>query len=210
MNAETETGVCRLTRRRCSQGLTRYVVATIALIVVIGGAACRSKPAATEPVAEPFRTTSSVREIMQAIVGPSAQGLWDSVGTISNSKGTVDLAPRTDAEWAAVRRHAVTLVESSNLLLIRGRHVAPEGATILKADDADPGAELQPAEIERRINANWPAWTAMAVALHGAGRAMLRTIDAKDAAALETTGSELDGICENCHLAFWYPPKTAR
>ena len=36
---------------------------------------------------------------------------------------------------------------------------------------------------------------------------MLKTIDAKDAAGLLSTGSELDGICENCHLAFWYPPK---
>ena len=198
-----------MTRER-SRGPTLCVVATMALIGVVGGVACQSKPAATEPAAELFRTTSSVREIMQSIVAPSAQGLWDSVGTISNSKGTVDLAPRTDAEWAAVRRHAVTLIESSNLLLIRGRHVAPEGATTLKADDADPGAELQPAEIEKRVNANWPGWTSMAIALHGAGTAMLKTIDAKDAAALETTGSELDGICENCHLAFWYPPKTAR
>jgi hypothetical protein len=196
-----------MTRRWWSTGATLCVSAAMALILAISGVGCQSKPAETAPVAELFQPSSSVREIMQSIVAPSAQGLWDSVGTVSDSKGTVDLAPRSDAEWAAVRRNAVTLIESSNLLLIRGRHIAPEGATTLKADDADPGAELQPGEIEKRVSANWPAWSAMALALHGAGTTMLKTIDAKDAAGLLSTGSELDGICENCHLAFWYPPK---
>src|SRR5262245_57358406 len=117
-----------MTRRRCSRGLALYVPVATAMLLSMTGAACQSKPAATAPPEEPFRATSTVREVMQSVVAPSAQGLWDSVGRISDAKGTVDLAPHTDAEWAAVRRHAVTLIESSNLLLIRGRHVAPEGA----------------------------------------------------------------------------------
>ena len=137
-----------MTRRSGSRRFALCVPLAMALSTAISGTACQSKPAAAEPVAQQFQATSSVREIMQSIVAPSAQGLWDSVGTISNSKGTFDLAPHTDAEWAAVRRNAVTLVESANLLLIHGRHVAPEGAATLKADDADPGTELQPAEIE--------------------------------------------------------------
>jgi hypothetical protein len=199
-----------MTRPWFSQGISVCVPVTMTLLISLGEGACQSKPPATEAVPVQFSTASSVRELMQSIVAPSAEGLWDSVGTISNSKGTFDLAPHTDAEWAAVRRHAVALIESSNLLLIRGRHIAPEGAATLKADDADPGAELQPAEIEKRVNANWPAWTAMAYALRDGGTAMLKTIDAKDAAGLESTGSDLDGICENCHLAFWYPPKQAK
>lgn len=147
---------------------------------------------------------------MQSLVAPSAQALWDSVGRISDAKGTVDLAPKTDEDWAAVRRHAVALIESTNLLMMSGRHVAPEGAATLKAEDADPGAELHPAEIEKRITANGPAWTGMALALHDAGKAMLKTIDARDVGGLESTGSTLDAVCENCHLAFWYPPKAAK
>jgi hypothetical protein len=130
-----------------------------------------------------------------------------AVGTVSTAQRTVTLEPKTDEDWAAVRRHAVALVESTNLLLIPGRHIAPSGAETLRVDDADPGAELPPAEIERRVNANWATWTAMALALHDAAGNILKTIDKKDVAALESTGSDLDGICENCHLAFWYPPK---
>jgi hypothetical protein len=39
---------------------------------------------------------------------------------------------------------------------------------------------------------------------------MRDAIDKKDAAALESTGSDLDGVCETCHLTFWYPPAQAR
>lgn len=143
---------------------------------------------------------------MQSLVAPSAEGLWNSVGTISTPKETVTLEPRTPEEWAAVRRHAVALVESTNLLHVSGRRVAPAGSQVNKADDAVPGSELPPSEIEMRIASNWPAWTAMAHALHDAGMTVLAEIDKKDVAGLERTGSDLDAVCENCHLTFWYPP----
>jgi hypothetical protein len=147
---------------------------------------------------------------MHSIVAPSAQSLWDSVGRVSDAKGTRDLEPRSAEDWAAVRRHAVSLMESTNLLLIRGRHVAREGQQTLKADDAVPGSELPPAEIEKRINETWAAWTAMAHNLHGTAGSMLEAIDKKDAARLESIGSDLDGVCESCHLTFWYPPSRGR
>jgi len=184
----------------------------VVLIVTALSAACQAPPPPPVPVADPppFRATSTIRELMQSMVAPSAQGLWDSVGRISDAKGTRDLEPRTPEEWAAVRRHAISLMESTNLLLIPGRHVARDGEQTLKADDAVPGSELPPAEIEKRINATWAAWTAMAQNLHGTAGSMLDAIDKKDVARLESIGSDLDGVCESCHLAFWYPQPRAR
>jgi hypothetical protein len=180
------------------------------VLLTLVASSCRS--ASEQPssaAAAPYRTTTTVRDLMQSLVAPSAQGLWDAVGTVSNAKGTVDLEPRTDAEWAAVRRHAVALVESTNLLLVPGRPIAPPDAPTLRADDADPGAELEPAEIERRVRANWSGWTAMAHALHDQAMTVLKTVDQKDAAGLLTTGSDLDAVCEACHLTFWYPQRSA-
>lgn len=188
--------------------------AILLLLVAAWSAACQAPPAAPPPAAPavdpPFRATSTIRELMQSMVAPSAQGLWDSVGRVSDAKGTRDLEPKSDEEWAAVRRHAVALMESTNLLLMPGRHVANEGQQTLKADDAEPGSELPPAEIEKRINATWAAWTAMAYTLHGTARSMRDAIDKKDVARLESIGSDLDAVCESCHLAFWYPPSRGR
>lgn len=180
----------------------------VSLVAIAVAAACQAPP--PPPANPPFRATSTIRELMQSMVAPSAQGLWDSAGRVSDANGTRDLEPKSDAEWAAVRRHAVALMESTNLLLIPGRHVARDGQQTVKADEAVPGSELPPSEIERRINRNWAAWTAMVHNLHGSAASVLDAIDKKDAARLESIGSDLDGVCESCHLAFWYPQPRAR
>ena len=185
----------------------RTVPIALLLASAVGTFGCQGKPNAEPSPAPSFQPNASVREIMQSVVAPSAQGLWDSVGTISNAQGTVNLEPKTDADWAALRRHAIALAEATNLLMIPGRHIAPAGAQTLKADEADPGAELPPDEIEKRVNANWPTWIAMARALHGSAETLLRAVDTRSVQGLETDGGELDAVCENCHLAFWYPPQ---
>ena len=177
---------------------------------VMAGCQSQPAPAPAAAAAPQFRATSTIREVMQSMVAPSAQGLWDSVGRVSDAKGTRDLEPRTDEEWAAVRRHAISLVETTNLLLIPGRHVAKEGQQTLKAEDAVPGSEMPPSEIEKRINQNWGAWTTMVGNLHGSAASMLDAVDKKDVARLESLGSDLDGVCESCHLVFWYPQPPAK
>src|SRR5678815_2533493 len=91
------------------------------LVVTALSAACQAQPAQPARSAQPaqsapaagppFRATSTIRELMQSMIAPSAQGLWDSVGRVSDAKGTRDIEPRSDEEWAAVRRHAVALME---------------------------------------------------------------------------------------------------
>ena len=189
----------------------RRCVCLVLPVLSIAIAGC--VPSAPAPKEEsPYRATNTVREIMQSLVAPSAQGVWDSVGTVSNAKGTVDLEPRPDEEWAAVRRHTIALQESTNLLLIPGRHIAPTGSQVNKAEDAAPGTELPPAEIETRVAANWPAWVGMAHALHDAAGQLLQQVDKKDPRGLERVGSDLDAVCESCHVTFWYPgqPKASK
>lgn len=196
----------------------RTSVLIVLLVVAAVSGGCEAQPAPPTQAAQPappaadppFRATSTIRELMQSMVAPSAQGLWDSVGRVSDARGTRDLEPRTPEEWAAVRRHAVSLMESTNLLLIPGRHVAAAGQETLKAEDAVPGSELPPAEIEKAVNQNWAAWITMAHNLHASAASLLDAIDKRDVARLESNGSDLDAVCESCHLTFWYPQPQKR
>jgi hypothetical protein len=54
----------------------------------------------------------------------------------------IDRAPKTDEDWAEVRRHALVVSEAPNLLMMHNRPVAPPGAPSLA-----PGIELTPEEI---------------------------------------------------------------
>jgi hypothetical protein len=150
-----------------------------------------------------FRPTSTVKDIMDSVIDPSADALWDSVEVIATLEGTEHKAPRTDDDWKVLRRHAVTLAEASNLLLIPGRQVARPGE---KAEDAR--VDLQPEEIEALLVKDPSAWALRAHRLHDAAVESLEAIDARDVTRLMNSGETIDGACESCHRNYWYrtPP----
>ncbi len=146
----------------------------------------------------PFIVTATVKELMDSTVDPSADALWDSVAIIYSLTGVDDRHPRTDEEWKAVRRNAITLVESTNLLVMDGRHAAPKGT--------QPGVgELAPEQIDERIAASRPAFVQFAHGLRAAAMKALDAIDKKDPAALLESGGDIDQACETCHVTYWYP-----
>jgi hypothetical protein len=153
-----------------------------------------------------FRPTSTVKDIMDSLVDPSADAIWDSVEVVATLAGTEHKAPQTDDEWKALRRHAVALVEASNLLLIPGRHVARSGE---KADDAR--VDLHPEEIEALLTKDPSAWAIRAHTLHDAATESLKAIEAHDVTSLMNSGETLDTACESCHRNYWYrtPPPDA-
>jgi hypothetical protein len=155
-------------------------------------------PAAAAQQGPPFQLTATIKELMDSTVDPSADGLWDSVAVIYSKSGVEDKQPRTDEEWKAVRRNAITLMEATNLLIMDGRHAAPPGT------QPNEG-ELSPSEIDQRIGANPAAFAQFAHGLREAGQKALTAIDSKNAAALMEAGGGIDEACEACHVTYWYP-----
>jgi len=178
--------------------VTRVLLLTGATLFAVACGAGQSGPAAG--AAPAFRTDFSVREVMASMISPGATALWDAVAVTVGASGEQDEIPKSDEEWAEVRRDGIMMTEATNLLLIPGRHVAPPGAT-----SANPGAELEPAEIERLVNDHWQEWVLFANALHDIGLKALETVDARDPEALTLVGGDIDAACESCHQRFWYP-----
>jgi cytochrome c556 len=146
----------------------------------------------------PFEITATIRELMDSTVDPAADGLWDSVAVTSTREGIEETQPKTDADWAAVRRHAVTLMESMNLVVMKGRHAAPPGTQAALG-------ELTPDEIDQHIDADRGVLIGFARALRATAQKALTAIDHKDVNGLFEAGSEIDEACEACHVTFWYP-----
>jgi hypothetical protein len=166
--------------------------------VALGAVGCARPAAPVASVPQPqFRLTATIQDLMEGLVDPSADALWDSVAYIATTAGTEDRRPRTAGEWKAVRVSAVNLIEAANLLSMPGRRVALRSA-------AGPG-ELAPPEIQRRIDASHGAFVQFAHALQDAGTRALAAIDAKDAQGLMDTGGVIDEACEACHVTYWYP-----
>jgi len=174
-------------------------LAGVSLLVAAACSAPAPAPAAKkEP---PFRKTATIKDIMDSMVDPSADFLWESVATIVTRKGTEERRPRTDDEWKAVRRAAITLMEATNLLIMDGRAVAKPGEK-----SENPGIELSPEAIRRVMDDDPDTLIKLAGALHDAGMKAMAAIDAKNADALSDAGEVIDNACETCHLKYWYPP----
>jgi len=178
-----------------------YAVAAAAVLFV--AAACSSSKPAPAADSEPaFRVTGTIKEIMDSLVDPNADVLWDSVSTTISREGTVENKPRTDEDWARIRRSAVTLVEATNLLVIEGRKIAPDGHK-----SEFPGIELEPEEMQKLVDADRASWVRYAHGLHDKSMLLLKAIDDKNVQGLMDGGEGLDEACENCHKHYWYPEK---
>jgi hypothetical protein len=181
--------------------MRRLIVAAPVCVVLILCSSCGSPQ--SQPAAQPqpeYRTTATVKDIMDSMVDPGADFIWESVETVVSAKGVEEKAPHTDEEWKDVRRHAIMLLEATNLLQIPGRHVARPGE---KAED--PKVELSPEQIEDMINKDRASWIKHAHSLHDATMEAFKAIEAKDPEKLLEVGNGIDEACEKCHLQYWYP-----
>jgi hypothetical protein len=106
---------------------------------------------------------ATMKELMLDLVHPASNELLLSI-----YRG----GPGNEAEWAGIRRSALTLAESGNLLMQRGR----------VRDEGD--------------------WMTDAKMLADAGTAAYKAAQAKDAKALAAIASPLDASCTACHRKY--------
>ena len=192
---------------------TSFLLLLACALLVLGACTPQQPQPAQQAAAPPavgaepqYRTEqSTIKDLMDGIVDPSADYVWDSVATIVSAAGTDERRPRTDEEWTEVRRNTIRLLEATNMLQIPGRHVARPGQ---KAED--PNIELTPEKIEENLNADRASWNKHAGALYDATIEVYKAIDKKDPEGILLAGDGIDQACEQCHLQYWYPNDAAR
>ena len=143
---------------------------------------------------------TSIKDVMESIIDPSADVLWTAAGAIIDQQGVQDLSPKTPEEWLNVRHAAVRIIEGANLLMMPGREAAPAGTK-----SEAPGVELEPAEITALLKKERKSFNAFAKALQDIGLEALRATEAQNVPLLEDIGGRMDSVCESCHQTFWYP-----
>jgi hypothetical protein len=176
--------------------MRKYLTFFLALASVCLLGSC-SKPAA--PTAD-YNLVATIKDIMDSHVDPSADYIWQSIGTEVSAEGIKEKRPQNPEEWKEERRRAMVLVEAANLLIMPGRRVAREGE---KADN--PEVELGPEEIQALIDKDRPNFLRLAKEFQTTAIEQLKAVDDKDIEALLKVGGDVDTRCENCHKVYWYP-----
>jgi hypothetical protein len=176
--------------------MRKYLIFFLALPLAGLLGSC-SKPAEPET---PYDLVATIKDIMDSQVDPSADYIWQSIGTEVSAEGIKERRPQNPDEWKEERRRAMLLVESANLLIMPGRKVAQPGE---KAEN--PEVELGPEEIQALIEKDRPAFIKLAKEFQKTAIDQLKAIDDKDIDAMLRIGAEVDERCENCHKVYWYP-----
>jgi hypothetical protein len=112
---------------------------------------------------EPFPPTATVKQLMLDLIHPSSNDILFAI-----YRG----GPKDEKEWAVVRRSAVTLAESGNMLMLRGR----------ARDQGD--------------------WMKDAKLLVDVGNAAYKAAQSKDSNALVSLAPAVDASCTTCHKQY--------
>src|SRR5258705_13028420 len=95
------------------------VMGVCALLVGCGG-----------PAPPPFKPVVDTKLLMQAVVDPNADAIWDAVKSIDTKEGSEEIRPKNEEQWTAVRNAAITVAEAGNLLMLVPR--AKDGGEWMK------------------------------------------------------------------------------
>jgi len=167
----------------------------IGTLVLTGSACTRAQSPATD-----LLKTATIKDIMDSMVDPSGDFMFESVVEIADANGITHKAPHTDEEWEEVRHRALILLEAPNLLIMEGRKVAKPGEK-----SKNPEVELEPEQIQKLLDSDRASFVRRARRLQDAAAMALKAVDAKDKDALFQSIESIDKACENCHLHYWYP-----
>ena len=172
------------------------VVSGIVLLMLVAGQAGAAGP---EP--------QTVQAIMDTVVDPSADSLWEAAGTVVSAKGAKAHRPHTAKQWAEARKLALQVVDGAKLLQIR-RPVGGDGHWRL-ADASTPGIRSA-AQIEADIARDPRRFYAAAARLQSTAQDAADALGRRDIGAFLDAGARIDAACEACHAAYWYPRNPPR
>ena len=168
-------------------------------------------PAAPQPASTPLlgdmKPMVSVKELMQYMIDPASDYVFDSVKTLVRPDGkVVEVMPKTDEDWEKLRIGAVTMAEGVYLLKVP-RPFAPAGDV---NNSVGPDAtELSPEQIVAKVNKDPVEWNARIEALRNVGLEVLDIVKKKNTKELWDASENLDEACESCHRSYWYPKEDA-
>jgi hypothetical protein len=157
----------------------------------------------TTPLLGDMKPLVSVKELMEYMIDPASDYIFDSVKTIIRPDGKViEVVPKTDEDWEKLRVGAVTLAEGVYLLKVQ-RPFAPAGDV---NNSVGPDAtELAPEQIAAKVSKDPVEWNARIETLRNVGLQVLDIVKKKNTKELWDASENLDEACESCHRSYWYP-----
>ena len=175
------------------------IVCGSALVLLAGGCSQEAGPEAT--------AGATVHEVMLEQIDANADPLWEITNTALDEAATIDAAKLTDAQWAEIERRALAVKAGADELARMETFVLVRPGVKISDEDVEGGTTA--AKVQAYIDARPAEFRQFAGVLSAHMADLSEAAKARDAARATPLVDELDGVCESCHLEFWYPDQKA-
>jgi hypothetical protein len=180
----------------------RIIAPLLAMTVLLAG--CSSEPEKAPPVKAAELT---LFEFMTKKIDPDADVIWTIGNKAIDAKASIDPKLLTDKDWETLESAGLRMASDARALSAVGTlKVKPDGVSI--ADEGTPGAPTTQ-QIEGHIARDHDLFRSLADTLGNHAEQIAAAAAKKDHVTTARLINELDGVCESCHLEFWYPEQKA-
>ena len=156
---------------------------------------------------QPAPPTLTFHEVMKDKVDKNADELWDISNAAIGDAAGLDPAKMTDERWAQLQAKAEAVQQAAlEIATMDPLVTAKPGVKI--SDEGIPGGHTA-AMVQERFDKDPQKLRDLANALARHTGDLATAARMHDAAAAGPLIDQLDGVCESCHLEFWYPDQKA-
>ncbi|MEO7553722.1 MAG: hypothetical protein ABIT10_07980 [Alteraurantiacibacter sp.] len=180
--------------------MTRFLsrAALAAACASLALAACNQTP--EEPAAPP---TPTLHEVMKDQIDFNADALWDVTNLAIANDASLDPAKLDDAKWAQIVDLSGKVEAGARALAAMDPIVVAAPGVKIADSDIEDGHTA--AQVQGFVDADPATLRNLATTLGDHMQALTVAARAKDTDTVARLVNELDGVCETCHLSYWYP-----
>jgi hypothetical protein len=149
----------------------------------------------------------SFHDVMKDRIDVHADEVWAIANSAITDDAGIDPARLTDADWQTLAARAGE-VQAASLILAKMDPVVVAKPGVKIADDGVIGGHTT-AQVQGYIDGNPAGMRAMAEGLASHMGDLASAAKAHDPVRTALLVDQLDGVCEGCHLEYWYPNQKA-
>lgn len=165
-------------------------------VLVLGLAGCNKQPE------QPKQLT--LHEIMKDEVDANADKVWDVTNDALGEKAELVPSKMSDEKWAQLEDYATKTANGAKKIAALAPPITVVKPGVKIADEDVPYGDSA-ASVQANVDKDPEMLHEFAGALAQHMTDLANAAKTHDAAKAGPLIDQLDGVCEDCHLEFWYP-----
>lgn len=146
----------------------------------------------------------TLHEIMKDEIDKYGDSIWEQTNPHLAGDASLDGSTMTDAEWSKLASTAVSLQQAALELAALKDPIVVVKPGVKIADEGVPGGDSA-ASVQANVDKDPQGLRDHANSLAADMADLAKAAGKHDAATAGPIIDQLDGVCESCHLEFWYP-----